>query len=106
MFAVIRLKNRQYRVSEGDVIAVARMHADVGSRLDFDEVLLADADGRIRLGTPVISGAKVTAEVLSHGREPKKEVFKFRRRKNYRRLRGHRQPFTLLKVVSVAVPAE
>jgi large subunit ribosomal protein L21 len=101
MFAVIRFKNRQYRLREGDVVALDKIDADVGSHLELDEVLIAGDENGVDVGNPVLDGARVTAEVVGHERAPKVEVFKFKRRKGYKRLRGHRQPYTLVKVLSV-----
>ena len=101
MFAVIRFKNRQYRLREGDVVALDKIDADVGSQLELDEVLIAGDENGVDVGNPVLDGAHVTAEVVGHERAPKVEVFKFKRRKGYKRLRGHRQPYTLVKVLSV-----
>jgi large subunit ribosomal protein L21 len=101
MFAVIRFKNRQYRLREGDVVALDKIDADVGSQLELDEVLIAGDENGVDVGNPVLDGARVTAEVVGHERAPKVEVFKFKRRKGYKRLRGHRQPYTLVKVLSV-----
>ena len=104
MFAIIRFKNRQYRLSEGEVVALDRFDADVGSKVELDEVLMAGDGKSVDVGSPVLEGARVEAEVVGHSRGPKLEVFKFRRRKNYKKLRGHRQPYTLVKVVSVTKP--
>ena len=101
MFAVIRDRNRQYRLAEGDVVAFDKLAADVGAQLEFDQVLMVADDAGVQVGTPLVEGARVTAEVVSHERAPKVEVFKFKRRKTYKRLRGHRQPYTLLKILSV-----
>jgi large subunit ribosomal protein L21 len=101
MFAVIRYKDRQYRLREGDVVAFDKLEADVGSRLELDEVLMAGDENGVDVGNPVLDGARVTAEVVGHKRAPKVEVFKLKRRKGYKRLRGHRQPYTLVKVLSV-----
>jgi large subunit ribosomal protein L21 len=101
MFAVIRFKNRQYRLREGDVVALDKIDADVGSQLELDGVLIAGDEDGVDVGNPVLDGARVTAEVVGHERAPKVEVFKFKRRKGYKRLRGHRQPYTLVKVLSV-----
>jgi large subunit ribosomal protein L21 len=102
MFAIIRAGGRQHRVREGDVVAVDKLDAAVGTRLELGNVLMLVADDGVRVGTPVLPGAKVTVEVISHERGPKVTVFKFRRRKNYKRLRGHRQTRTLLKILTVA----
>ncbi len=104
MFAIISFKNRQYRLSEGEVVALDRFDADVGSKVELDQVLMTGDGKNVDVGSPVLEGARVEAEVVGHGRGPKLEVFKFRRRKNYRKLRGHRQPYTLVKVVSVKKP--
>jgi len=101
MFAVIKVGNQQYRVRAGDVIAVEKLAAAVGERLELAEVLLAGAGEDVAVGRPYVADVKVEAEVVAHDRAPRVEVFKFRRRKNYRRRRGHRQPRTLLKVLSV-----
>lgn len=101
MFAIVRFKDRQYRLSEGDVVALDKIDADVGSRLELDEVLVAADEKSVDVGAPVLQGARVTAEVVSHERSSKAEVFKFRRRKDYKKLRGHRQPYTVVKVLSI-----
>ncbi len=101
MFAVIRYKDRQYRLREGDVVAFDKLEADVGSQLELDGVLMAGDENGVEVGNPVLEGARVTAEVISHERAPKVEVFKLKRRKGYKRLRGHRQPYTLVKILSV-----
>lgn len=101
MYAVVKSGNRQYRVSEGDLVAVEKLSADVGSQVALDRVLLLAGDAGVEVGTPVVEGASVTAEVVSHDRRPKVEIFRFKRRKNVRCLRGHRQPYTLLKILSV-----
>jgi large subunit ribosomal protein L21 len=101
MFAVIRFKDRQYRLSEGDLVALDKIDADVGSQLELDEVLMAGDENGVAVGNPVLDGARVTAEVVGHERAPKVEVFKLKRRKGYKRLRGHRQPYTLVKILSV-----
>lgn len=101
MFAIVRFKDRQYRLREGDVVAFDKFDADVGSQLELDEVLMVGDEGGADVGNPVLDGARVIAEVVGHKRRPKLEVFKLKRRKNYKRLRGHRQPYTLVKVLSV-----
>jgi len=103
MYAVVKSGNRQYRVSEGDLVAVEKLSADVGSQVALDRVLLLAGEAGVEVGTPVVEGASVTAEVVSHDRWPKVEIFRFKRRKNVRCLRGHRQPYTLLKILSVTI---
>ena len=101
MFAIIRYKDRQYRISEGDVVALDKIDADVGAQLELDEVMMTGDESNVSVGCPVLEGARVTAEVVGHERAPKVNVFKFKRRKGYKRLRGHRQPYTLVKVLSI-----
>lgn len=91
-------------MAEGDVVALDRFDADVGSKVELDEVLMAGDEAGVDVGSPTLEGARVEAEVVGHGRGPKLEVFKFRRRKGYKKLRGHRQPYTLVKIIAVTRP--
>jgi large subunit ribosomal protein L21 len=102
MYAVFEDGARQYRVQEGDVVQVDFRAAEVGSQLEFPHVLLYQNEGDTRLGQPLLSGARVVAEVVAH---PTTKVFiqKFRKRKNYRRLRGHRQPYLQVRVRQILV---
>jgi large subunit ribosomal protein L21 len=102
MFAVIKTGGKQYRVAEGDRLRVEKLAGDVGAKVTFDQVLLVSGDS-VKVGTPLVSGAKVSAEIVAQDRDKKVIVFKFRRRKNYRRKQGHRQPFTELKITGVSV---
>ena len=101
MFVVFRNKGRQYRASAGDVVVMDKLPADVGARVTFGEVLLAETDDTITIGTPTIPQARVEGEVVAHVRDDRVEVFKFHRRKNYRRLRGHKEPYTLVKILNI-----
>ena len=102
-YAVIRTGGKQFRVVPGDVVRVPTI-ADIkeGETIEFKEVLTAGDDGGVRIGTPLIDGALVTGTVVSHGRGPKIIVFKFKRRKQYKRKQGHRQNFTAVKIESIA----
>lgn len=100
MYAVIKTGGKQYRVTEGDRLRVEKLAGEVGSSLTFDEVLMLGGE-TVAIGTPLVAGAKVTAEIVAQDRDKKVIVFKFRRRKNYRRKRGHRQPFTEIKITGV-----
>ena len=102
MFAVIQTGGKQYRVAEGDRLRVEKLAGDVGATVTFDKVLLVAGDA-VKVGTPLVSGAKVSAQIVAQDRDKKVIVFKFRRRKNYRRKQGHRQPFTELKITGVSV---
>lgn len=98
MYAVIETGGKQYRVSEGDKIRFEKLQAEVGGEVTFDKVLLLGKDNGPVIGTPYVGGAAVTAKVLEHGKDDKVIVFKYRRKKNYRKFRGHRQQFTLVEV--------
>jgi large subunit ribosomal protein L21 len=94
MYAVIETGGKQYRVNEGDIIRVEKLAGDVGSKVDFDHVLLIGEGEQVKVGTPHVGGASVTGTVIEQERHRKIIVFKMKRRKNYRRKQGHRQDFT------------
>ncbi len=96
----MEIAGKQVRVHENDVIRVPLLADEVGSSVEFGQVLLV-SDADIKVGTPVVEGAKVVAEVLEHGREKKIRVFKMKRRKTYRRTKGHRQHFTQLRITAI-----
>ena len=100
MYAIIRTGGKQYKVEEGDVISVEKLDSEVGSKISFDVLMLCDGD-KIRVGQPTVSGAKVSAEVLEHGKDKKVIVFKYKPKKNYRKKQGHRQPYTKVKILEV-----
>ena len=100
MYAVIKTGGKQYRVAKGDQLRVEKLPGSVGDAVVLDQVLLLGGD-TLKLGTPVVAGAKVEAKIVSQGLGKKLVVFKFRRRKNYRRKNGHRQPFTALQIVNI-----
>lgn len=102
-YAIIRTGGKQFRVSPGDVVRVPNL-ADKkeGDKVEFDEVLIAGDDKGVRIGAPSVSGARVTATVLKNGRGPKIIVFKFKKRKHFKRIKGHRQGFTAVKIDSIA----
>jgi large subunit ribosomal protein L21 len=101
-YAVIRTGGKQYRVAPGDVVRVERLGGDVGAAVDFTEVLLTAGDGAVRVGTPLVEGAHVRGEIVAQGRDRKILVYKKKRRKNYRRRRGHRQSVTTVRVTEIA----
>lgn len=100
MYAVIRTGGKQYRVAEGQTLRVEKLPGNEGEGVSFEEVLMLGGDAP-RVGQPVVSGAKVEATIKSHYRGPKIIVFKFRRRKNYRRKNGHRQPYTDVVITGI-----
>lgn len=98
--AVIRTGGKQYRVAAGDVIRVEKLDGDAGSKIVFDEVLFLGGDAP-KFGTPLVAGAKVSGEIVRQARGEKLVIFKFKRRKKYRRKNGHRQSFTAIKITEV-----
>ncbi|MGH7628545.1 MAG: 50S ribosomal protein L21 [Gemmatimonadales bacterium] len=103
MYAIFRALGRQFRAEKGKTLRLPLMAAKPGDKLTFDEVLLSSDGSTIKAGTPLVKGAKVKAEVVGDGKEPKIYVFKFKRRKNYRRKTGHRQGFTEVRVTDLTL---
>lgn len=101
MFAVVKTGGKQYKVAQGDVIQVEKLDAETGKSVDLNEVLMVCNDGKITAGTPLIAGAKVTAEVVAQERTGKLIIFKKKRRQNYRRRNNHRQAYTVLKIKEI-----
>jgi large subunit ribosomal protein L21 len=101
-YAVIRTGGKQYRVAPGDVLRIERLDGEVGAKVEFPEVLLTATDGAIRVGRPLVDGVCVRAEIVAQGRDRKVLIFKKKRRKNYRRRRGHRQSITTVRVTEIA----
>jgi large subunit ribosomal protein L21 len=101
MYAVVKTGGKQYRVSAGEKLKVEQLPVDIGAEIVLGEVLLV-ADGEaLTLGTPLVSGAAVTAKVVSHGRGEKVHIYKMRRRKHYRKSQGHRQNYTEIEIVGI-----
>ena len=100
MYAVIRTGGKQYRVSEGQTLRVEKLPGSAGDTITFSDVLLVGGDTP-KVGKPLVAGASVSAQIKGQGKGPKIVVFKFRRRKNYRRKTGHRQPFTQLRIEAI-----
>ncbi len=101
MYAVVKILNKQYRVSPDLRMQVPLIDSEIGATLTFEEVLMVSDGDDIKVGAPLIDGASVAAEVLGHGRSRKIVVFKKKRRKNYRRKNGHRQQYTEIKITSI-----
>ncbi|MCQ2350423.1 MAG: 50S ribosomal protein L21 [Paludibacteraceae bacterium] len=101
MYAIVEIAGQQFKVEKDQTLFVNRLNEERGAKVEFDKVLLLDADGKVKVGTPVVEGAKVLAEVVSHVKGDKVIVFKKRRRKGYRVKNGHRQCFTEIKVTDV-----
>lgn len=101
MYAVIKTGGKQYRVEEGDTLRVEKIEVATGESVDFDQVLLVANGDEVKVGQPLVDGAKVTGEVVEQGRHKKIKVVKFRRRKHYRKQRGHRQWYTAVKITGI-----
>ncbi len=99
--AVIRTGGKQYKVREGDTLEVERLAGEPGSSTEISDVLLIAQDSKVQVGKPVVSGAKVVAEVLAHDRAPKVVAYKYRRREGYHRTVGHRQSRTRIKIKAI-----
>ena len=103
MHAIIETGGKQYRVSEGDVLFIEKLEAEAGSSVTFDRVLAITDGDNINFGEPLLKGAAVTAEVVKNGKAKKVVVYKMKRRKNYRRKYGHRQPYTQVKINKISL---
>jgi large subunit ribosomal protein L21 len=101
MFAVIKAQGKQFRVAQGDTLTIDRLAGDAGATVALGEVLMLVDGGSTKVGAPILSGAKVQAEIVSHSRGEKIKVFKKRRRKNFHRTRGHRQELTTVKITAI-----
>lgn len=101
MYAVIETGGKQYRVAPGDTLEVERLETEAGQPFTFDRVLLVANDGKVSVGTPTVTSAKVTADVTEHLRGEKKIAFKMKRRKGYHRTVGHRQELTRVKITEI-----
>ena len=101
MYAVIKTGGKQYRVAPGEKIKIEQIPADVGSQIVIDQVLMVGEGESVKVGNPLVSGAKVTATVFAHGRGVKIRIFKLRRRKHYQKTQGHRQNYTEIRVDAI-----
>lgn len=100
MHAVIRTGGKQYLVQEGDVLKVEKLDVVAGSSLDLEVLFIGDEKG-VKVGAPLVSGAKVSAKIIEHGRAPKVRIVKYKPKSRYRKVAGHRQPFTKLEIASI-----
>jgi large subunit ribosomal protein L21 len=98
MYAVIKTGGKQYKVAAGDYLKVEKLDGDIGSKVVIDKILMLADGNDVTIGSPLVAGAKVNATVLSHGKGDKVMIFKFHRRKHYRKTQGHRQSFTEIKI--------
>ncbi len=102
MYAVIQTGGKQYRVSAGEKLKIERIAGEVGQEITLDRVLLVADGNALKLGAPLVAGARVKAKVLKHGRGEKIRIFKLNRRKHYRRSQGHRQGYTEIEILGIA----
>ena len=103
MFAIVNISGKQYRVENGAQIKVPNLNSEVGSKVEFDSVLLIDNKGKLDIGNPLLNGAKVSGTILENGRDRKFIIFKKKRRKGYRRKNGHRQAFSTVMIDNIAI---
>lgn len=103
MYAIIRSGGKQFRAEPGQTIKVPSIAAEIGDQVQFEEVLIAGDEANVQVGVPVLSGAMVTGEVVKHGKTRKVIIFKWKRRKNYRRKQGHRQGYTEVRIGEIRV---
>ena len=101
MYAVLETGSKQYRVSTGDTLKIERLPIEAGKPVTFDRVLLVNADGKVMVGSPTVTGASVVADVVEHIRGDKVVTFKMKRRKGYHKTIGHRQELTVVKVTEI-----
>ncbi|MGI5880302.1 MAG: 50S ribosomal protein L21 [Syntrophomonadaceae bacterium] len=101
MYAVIKTGGKQYKVNEGSILKVEKLEAQPGDRIKLDQVLMIGDDAGVKIGDPLVANASVTVEVLEQGRAKKIIVYKYKKRKNYHKKQGHRQPFTKIKVEKI-----
>jgi large subunit ribosomal protein L21 len=101
MYAVIVSGGKQHRVKEGETLKLEKLEVETGGSVEFDRVLLVANGDDVKVGAPVVEGAKVTAEVVNHGRHDKVNIIKFRRRKHHMKRQGHRQWFTEVKITGI-----
>jgi large subunit ribosomal protein L21 len=103
MYAIVEIAGQQFKVQKDQKIYVHRLSSEIGSKVTFDKILLAEKDGKVQIGAPAISGASVTAEVTGHVKGDKVIVFRKKRRKGYEKKNGHRQSFTALSITDIKI---
>ena len=101
MYAIIESCGRQYKVAEGEVVFFEKLDAEEGKKVSFDKVVLVSEDGKVQVGAPYVKGVKVEGKVVAHGKAKKILVYKMKPKKNYRRMQGHRQPYTKVEITKI-----
>ena len=102
MYAIIKTGGKQYKVSEGDLVRVEKLNAEIGDSVSFDQVLLVKNDSDLKVGTPTVENAKVEATVKDQAKDKKVVVFKYRPKKASKTKKGHRQPYTLVEINNIS----
>ena len=106
MYAIIESCGKQYKVAEGDVVFFEKLDAEEGKKVTFDKVVLVSEDGKVQVGNAYVKSVKVEGKVVSHGKAKKILVYKMKPKKNYRRMQGHRQPYTKVEITSIKLAAK
>ena len=107
MYAIVEIRGKQYKVQEGDIVFVDRMdEVEEGKEITFDKVLFLSDGKKVTVGTDTVKGAKVKATVIGHGKSKKILVFKYKAKKNERKMRGHRQPYTKIQIEKITTTAD
>jgi large subunit ribosomal protein L21 len=106
MYAIIESCGKQYKVAEGDVVFFEKLDAEEGKKVTFDKVVLVSEEGKVQVGNPYVKSVKVEGKVVSHGKAKKILVYKMKPKKNYRRMQGHRQPYTKVEITSIKLAAK
>ena len=101
MYAIIETGGKQYKVSQGDVVFIEKLNAEENAEITFDKVLMAGEGDSVKVGTPTVEGATVSAKVLKNGKAKKVVIFKMKRKKNERKRKGHRQPYTKVEITAI-----
>ena len=101
MYAVVATGGKQYKVTVGETLRIEKIAGEVGAEVAFDQILLASDGEELKIGQPVLEGAKVVAKIVEQDKAKKVLVFKYKRRKRYRKMQGHRQPFTAVKIEKI-----
>ena len=102
MYAIIKTGGKQYKVSEGDLVRVEKLNAEIGDSVSFEDVLLVKSDSDLKVGTPIVENAKVEATVKDQAKDKKIVVFKYRTKKASKTKKGHRQPYTLVEINNIS----
>ena len=101
MYAIIETGGKQYKVTEGDVVFIEKLNVEEGAEVTFDKVLMAGEGDAVKVGTPIVEGATVPAKAIKNGKSKKVVVFKMKRKKNERKKKGHRQPYTKVEITAI-----